>query len=258
MSAKIPIPFELIPIFNDMEYQIFSYRFAQEIIQHRDYRKVLKDILTIIKECPSYIYLNKSSQNSKLDVVQQLLNTYFDRRFACDHGWDYHPDATTIHNSDLKADYRTEFKGLRIQAEVQFGNIARWYTDIFKFQTAYSQDMIDMGLSIVPLGSLAKRIDSNIANYERCTRELPSAKLSISLPILIIGLFVDGSTTQINVSKTSIGRNIANITGKGKVMNRYRIVNGYLNDRRPAKITDRSDPGPMPTKGIDSADLDSD
>lgn len=241
-----------------MEYEVFSYRFASEIAEHARYRIDLQKIFKILDECPSYIYPNKSKTNKKLEVVQQLLNTYFDRRFVCDLNWDYHPDATNIHNSDLKADYRKDCNGLRIQAEVQFGNMARWYTDIFKFQTAYSQDLIDMGLSIVPLGSLARRIDSNIANYERCVRELPSAKLSISLPILIIGISDERQTAKIDVSRTRLSNGLASITGKGKSENRYRIVNGLLNNTKPSQITERSAVGPMAAKGSDSADIDAD
>jgi len=185
-----------------MNYCLYSYRFAEEIIANLKYEVALQEILTVIHECPCYIFPSKSRSNSKLDVVQQLLNTYFDRRFAREFDWEFHPNATRIPNSDLKADYKKDFAGLRIQAEVQFGNMARWYSDIFKFQTAYSQDMIDMGLCIVPMNTLASRIDSNITNYQRCIRELPSAKLSITLPILIIGLQIEASTPIVDVSKS--------------------------------------------------------
>ena len=69
--------------------------------------------------------------------------------------------------SRLAADYKKRFNDLTIQAEVQFGNMARWYSDIFKFQAAYSQGLIDIGLCIVPTQALASRIDSNITNFER-------------------------------------------------------------------------------------------
>ena len=55
---------------------------------------------------------------------------------------------------------------LSVHIEVQFGNMARWYSDIFKFQTAYSTDLIDIGVCIVPFLELSRRIDSNVTNYE--------------------------------------------------------------------------------------------
>jgi hypothetical protein len=236
-----------------MTHEIYSYRFAEEIIRYSKYSRALKEIVTIIKECPLFIYPNKSSNNPKLDIVQQVLNTYFDRRFACDAKWQYHPPATSIPGSKLTADFRKDFTGLRIQAEVQFGNMARWYSDIFKFQTAYSQDLIDIGLSIVPKSAIAKRMDSNIANFERCKREIPSAKLSITLPILLIGVEPDKKTQTVDVSKTGF-KNLKAITGKHQVPNRYRIVTAFLNKKSIEDINAHSDIGPYASLKDDDGD----
>ena len=233
-----------------MDYEILNYRFAQQILEHFTFREDFESVLQIIRECPIYIYPNKSTANEKLDVVQQLLNTYFDRRFAVDLGWDYHPNATTIDDSQLAADFRTTFNAdqetsLTIQSEVQFGNAARWYSDIFKFQTAYSQDLIDIGLSIVPLNELAKRIDSNITNFERCRRELPSADMSITLPVLTIGVIPDRDTTIIDISRsrfTSLGQ----ITGRYMTENRFRVVNNLLQGVDIRQIGVDSEIGPVP------------
>lgn len=225
-----------------MHYAVYSYRFAEEIINHPRYQVAFNEITTVVGECPLFTFPGKSPNNRNLDVVQQLFNTFFDRRFACDLGWEFHPNATSIANSGLAADYRKNFNGLRIQAEVQFGNMARWYSDIFKFQTAYSQDLIDMGLCIVPVSSLANRIDSNVTNFERCIRELPSAKLSITLPILMIGLDINAQTNIVNVSQANFP-NIQAITGRGNTNNRYRIVNGLLAGDDIATIDGNSETG---------------
>jgi hypothetical protein len=230
-----------------MEFEQFSYRFAEEIMTNSTNMYAYQEIISVIENCPLFLFPNKSSKTPRLDIVQQLMNTYFDRCLACDHSWSYHPAATRILNSGLAADFRKDFNGLRIQAEVQFGNMSRWYSDIFKFQTAYSQDLIDLGLCIVPMASMASRMDSNVANYERCLRELPSAKLSITLPILIIGLREDSNTLRINVPSAGItdARNIKTFTGGGATENRYRIVNGILNNIPIDQINDQSDAGPM-------------
>lgn len=240
-----------------MDYQIHSYRFAEEIIRHPKYKAAFNEIIQVVKDCPLYKFPGKSTKQKqkKYDVIQQLFNTYFDRKFACDLGWEYHPNATKIPNSNLAADYKKVFKGLRIQTEAQFGNMSRWYSDIFKFQTAYSQDLIDLGLCIVPMSSVANRIDSNITNFERCTRELPSAKLSITLPILIIGLEVGDNTADENIATTGIGKaGIGKITGKGMTANRYRIVNGIIAGTKLGSINLKSPTGAM-AGGKDTADL---
>ncbi len=99
--------------------------------------------------------------------------------FLC---WEWHP--SIVPGTHLAGDYRKD----RVQIEVQLGNMARWTYDILKFQICYSQDIIDVGILAVPMHSLAKEIGENIAYFERVQRELPHAKLSISLPILVIGL----------------------------------------------------------------------
>jgi len=55
-------------------------------------------------------------------------------------------------------------------------------------QVSYSLDRIDVGVLIVPTQKFANTIDENIAYFERVERELPYAKMSITLPILVIGL----------------------------------------------------------------------
>ena len=227
-----------------MKLNIFSYRFALEILQHPNHGTAWSEIETILTDAPLFIYPGKSAKNAKLLVVQQLMNTYFDRRFAVDYGWEHHPLATGIPSSNLAADFRKSFAGITVQAEIQFGNMARWYSDIFKFQAGYSKSLIQCGLSVVPMASLARQIDSNIVNFERAKRELPSAELSITLPILLIGVEPDDSTSRVDVRACAFS-SVSDITGKGKHDNRWRIVNGFLNSADMSSIGPHSPTGPM-------------
>jgi hypothetical protein len=146
-------------------------------------------------------------------------------------------------HSYLTADFRKEFNGLNVQAEVQFGNMSRWYSDIFKFQAAYSESLTQTAVSIVPMLSLATRIDSNVANFERARRELPSANLSITLPILLIGVSVDENTRIIDVSKSQF-TSIKDVTGRGKIENRWRVVNCHFANQPIETISELSPTGP--------------
>lgn len=240
-----------------MDWKLYSYRYALEILEHKNYKPALKEILAVVKDSPLFIYKNKSKKNPRLDVVQQVMNTYYDRRFAVDFRWQYHPLATSITKSGLTADFRKSFgeqRSLAVQAEVQFGNMSRWYSDIFKFQTAYSQNLVQLGLSIVPMGELAKRIGSNIVYYERALRELPSAVLSITLPILLIGVYPDKKTHVVDLSQTKFLP--TQLTEKKMALNRWRVVNGFINGTEMRKIGPESDVGPNPG-GKDSVEIDS-
>lgn len=227
-----------------MKLEIYSYRFAEEITQHPRHLNAWNEIHDILINAPLFIYPKKSKNNQKLDVVQQLMNTYFDRVMAIDNGWEYHPLATGIEDSGLRADFKKTFGDFTVQAEIQFGNMSRWYSDIFKFQTAYSQSLIKIGLSVIPMGSLARRIDSNIINFERAKRELPSAELSLTLPILMVGLEPDEKTNIVDVSKCKFA-DIKEITGKGNSANQWRIVHGYLNGISMDEIGPDSPTGQM-------------
>jgi len=233
---------------------VFSYRYASEILEHRNNIAAWREIEAILASAPIFVYPGKS-RNERLDVVQQLMNTYFDRKFAVDNEWMYHPPATQIRGSKLTADFRKQFENVGIQIEVQLGNMARWYSDIFKFQAAYSQKQIHLGLCVVPTSALAGRIDSNVVNFERVVRELPAADLSITLPILIVGIEPDDRTPVVDVRDCRFG-DLREITGRGNALNRWRIVEGFLTGKAMKEVGPDSPTGPTitPPEGDDSDD----
>lgn len=98
--------------------------------------------------------------------------------------WTRHPLIVSTSTSRLVADYK---KGM-IQVEVQFGNMARWYTDIFKFLLSYSANDIEVGVLVVAMQATAKGIDENVVYYERVVRELPHAKMAVTIPVWVIGV----------------------------------------------------------------------
>lgn len=227
-----------------MRLTVHSYRFAKEILQHPDHQGIWDEVTSICRAAPLFTWPGKSTKNKRLDVVQQLMNVHFDRRFAIDAKWEHHPLATSIEQSALRADFRKAFGNVAVQVEVQFGNMARWYSDIFKFQTAYSQGLIQAAISIVPTATLGRRIDSNVAHYERALRELPSAELSITLPILLIGLEEDDQTRVVDVS-TSQFATVKDLTGKTKAENLWRVVNGTIDGNLISDIGPTSPIGPQ-------------
>ena len=105
-----------------MKCEVFSYRYGQEILQHPNFKHAWEEIEGILQRAPLFVFPNKSGKNARLDVVQQLMNAYFDRIFVIEHKWLHHPLATAIKDSKLTADYRKEFGGrtggkLGVQAE---------------------------------------------------------------------------------------------------------------------------------------------
>lgn len=174
-----------------MYIKTYSYRYAEEILMSEKFCEVYKRIIHICRLCPIPYYPNKSNTQKNKDVIQQLMNTYF---YIClkNDGWIDEAFATPESNEDsLRADFRKKFKkdDISIQIEVEFGNVASVYRDYVKFQLSFSSNLADLCILIVPSYHLCKRIDSGLTNFEKICRELPSTKLSITVPILVIGLF---------------------------------------------------------------------
>jgi hypothetical protein len=119
----------------------------------------------------------------KITTDQDVMNHWFDDEFG-QRQWEVKPFVTDKKITELRADYKKQ----RVQVEVQFGNAARAICDIFKMQISYSLGLIDVGVLILPMKDFSKTMGENIAHFERVARELPYAKMSITLPILVIGI----------------------------------------------------------------------
>lgn len=166
----------------------YSYRHARSILE-AEYPAELTDVEVILQEIDfvkqaraiarsrgGRVVATKSLSAPKTNqLIYQALKK---------HGWNVTPKIISKSESHLAADAK---KG-KIQLEVQFGNMARWYTDVFKFLLSYSADDIEVGILVVPMQQTAKKIDENVAYYERVVRELPHAKMGITIPILVIGV----------------------------------------------------------------------
>ena len=176
----------------------FSFRYAEEILSNPKYETVLNEILSICRNCPLPYFPGKSSAQHRLDIVQQIINTYFSVSFVKNE-WEEEPLASPSEFSDgLRSDFRKTFdigkdERITVQVEVEMGNAASSYRNYFKFQLSYANNLTNICLLIVPCSSLSTRIDSGVANFEKCVREIPSAKLSLTVPIFVIGLDDNGS-----------------------------------------------------------------
>lgn len=202
-----------------MKLKIYSYRYAKEILEHYHYKNIYDELIEICEECPLPVYKDKSEKQKTKDVVQQIINTYFKIKFS-KYDWECEPYATPSEKDDkLRADFRKKFyidekKKLNLQIEVEMGNAASYYRDYFKFQLSYNFNLISIGILIVPTSKLAIRIDSGLGDFDKVIREIESAKLSFTLPILVIGLD-PLKTMEIDVTK--ISKNIKAVKPNGRV-----------------------------------------
>lgn len=166
----------------------YSYRHARSILE-AEYPSELLDV-EVILEGVDFVQQQQAITRSRGGKVVATKSLSAPKTNGLIYqalkkkGWDVTPRIISKSKSHLAADAK---KG-KIQLEVQFGNMARWYTDVFKFLLSYSADDIEVGILVVPMQETAKKIDENVAYYERVIRELPHAKMGITIPILVMGV----------------------------------------------------------------------
>jgi hypothetical protein len=72
--------------------------------------------------------------------------------------------------------------------EVEFGNIASAYRDLFKFQIASRSGAGRMGVLVVATDRVARFFDQGVATFEQVTRLLPYMGIGLQLPTVVVGL----------------------------------------------------------------------
>lgn len=70
--------------------------------------------------------------------------------------------------------------------QLQTGNMSRAPYDLLKLQYLFQSERIEMAALAVPTNACAKKIGSNLAYYERISKELNLFDRVITVPILLI------------------------------------------------------------------------
>jgi len=70
--------------------------------------------------------------------------------------------------------------------QLQTGNMSRAPYDLLKLQYLFQSGRIEMASLAVPTRACAKKIGSNLANFERISKELELFSRVITVPILLI------------------------------------------------------------------------
>jgi hypothetical protein len=95
-------------------------------------------------------------------------------------------------SSKVKLSHATEISITAIKGKYglcfQTGNMSRFYADLLKLQFLFQKSVISKALYLLPSKHNAKIIGSNVANYERMTKELQLFDEIITIPIFIIGI----------------------------------------------------------------------
>lgn len=166
----------------------YSYRHAEAILTQSFRNEHVEILQSVISAAWVPMAQPKERKRNgrtvaRLDIDQIGTNKSVESQFLR-FGWSPRRRIVSNAGSHLVADFN---KGA-VQVEVQFGNAARWYADVFKFLLSYAANDIEVGVLVVPMRVRALRIDENVVTLERVVRELPHAKMAVTLPVLVLGV----------------------------------------------------------------------
>jgi hypothetical protein len=75
-----------------------------------------------------------------------------------------------------------------VVVQLQTGNVARAFYDLMKMEALHHQSRADAGVLVVPKADAARRMGSNLAQYERVVNELHGVFYQqITIPVLVLG-----------------------------------------------------------------------
>jgi len=86
---------------------------------------------------------------------------------------------------------RGDFERSGVFVEVEFGNVASFYRDLFKFHIAGTTGAAKVGVIVVATDSLARLFDQGQARFEQAVSLLPYMRAGVQLPTAIVGLDVN-------------------------------------------------------------------
>jgi hypothetical protein len=122
-----------------------------------------------------------------LPVDQAEMNKAIDSALRSE-GWTTQPIASGSFAAEAPSALKGDFVRNRVFVEVEFGNIASMFRDLFKFQIANRARTGDVGILVTATERLAKFFDSGVSTLEAARRLLPFMAIGIQMPIWVIGI----------------------------------------------------------------------
>lgn len=119
-------------------------------------------------------------------IDQATLNQDLDVRLRAE-GWQEQPVADGAEASS-SINLRGDFVRNGVFVEVEFGNAASLYRDLFKFQVASRSGVGQVGVLVVATTRMAKFFDSGVATFNQARELLPYMRLGIQMPVWIVGI----------------------------------------------------------------------
>ena len=175
-----------------------------------------------------------------LPIDQVALNAYLDASLGA-LGWDRQPLVLgSSFGAELDSYLKGDFALNGVFVEVEFGNTASLFRDLFKFQIAGRSGVGKVGVLVVATGPMTRLFDSGVATFEQAEKLLPAMNIGLALPTVIVGLEID----DWNPVRDRFVEMKAVVEGQGLICHGFEAVRKF--DEPPVLTADESevpDPG---------------
>jgi hypothetical protein len=142
-----------------------------------------------------YRNIGGARANALMPVDQARMNTAI-RRALADLDWQPEPYILVDQKGQpIDTRLRGDFEKAGVFVEVEFGNVASFYRDLFKFHIAGTSGAAEVGVIVVATDRLARLFDQGQARFEQAVSMLPYMRAGVQLPTAIVGLDVNDWTT---------------------------------------------------------------
>ncbi len=129
--------------------------------------------------------------NALMPVDQAEMNGRI-RSALSAQGWNAEPYILIDREGDpIDTRLRGDFEKSGVFVEVEFGNVASFYRDLFKFHIAGTTGAAQVGVIVVATDRLARLFDQGQARFEQAVSMLPYMRAGVQLPTAIVGLDVN-------------------------------------------------------------------
>lgn len=169
--------------------EVFSHRNGLDILQSPKFKPAYDEFLGVLRDLPPYKAAKIKKTSPAHIIAPDAMNRWLVNELSIKRDWDAHP--LIISDQTSGSQLRSDFRKARIEVEVQFGNVARYAYDVYKMAISMAEEHSDVGLMVVCTKRFAGITGGNIAYYERAVRELEKSKLTLIVPLVVVGIEPD-------------------------------------------------------------------
>lgn len=169
---------------------IFSHRNGRDILESPKFRPAFTEFVNVLRKLPPYRASHVKKTSASHIIAPGAMNHWLENELCVKRDWDWHPLIIDADPNDVsrRSQLRSDFRKARIEVEVQFGNVARYAYDVYKMAISMALGHSDVGIMGVCTKKFARITGGNIAYFERAVRELERSRLTLIVPLVVIGI----------------------------------------------------------------------